>query len=299
MLRLSVDGTPYPTDQDHPRARRVVITPAFFDVFDVKVVAGRSLTDADRDGTLPVAIVNQRFVQRFIGGRDPLGRKVRLGDDDAPWRTVVGVVPDMHLGGTFAQLDPHDEGVYLPLAQNVINFMSLIVRTERDPNASAAAIQSEVNKIDPALPLYWVRSLEQQYRMDTWFFRAFGTLFMAFGFAALALAVAGLYGVMSFSVSQRTREIGVRMALGSQARDILQLVLRQGSLQLAIGVLAGVAFAAALSRALQAMLFGVNPWDPIVFAVVVATLGLAGIAACLIPASRAMRLDPVDALRYE
>ena len=299
MLRLSVDGTPYPTDQDHPRARRVVITPAFFDVFDVKVVAGRSLTDADRDGTLPVAIVNQRFVQRFLGGRDPLGRKVRLGDDDAPWRTVVGVVPDMHLGGAFAQLDPHDEGVYLPLAQNVINFMSLIVRTERDPNASAAAIQSEVNKIDPALPLYWVRSLEQQYRMDTWFFRAFGTLFMAFGFAALALAVAGLYGVMSFSVSQRTREIGVRMALGSQARDILQLVLRQGSLQLAIGVLAGVAFAAALSRALQAMLFGVNPWDPIVFAVVVATLGLAGIAACLIPASRAMRLDPVDALRYE
>ena len=283
MQRLSVDGTPYPTEQDHPRARRIVITPAYFDVFDAKPIAGRRFTEADREGSLPVAIVNQRFVQRFLGSGDPLGRRIRLGDDAAAWRTIVGVVPDMHLGGAFAQLEVHDEGVYVPLAQNVINFMSLIVRTERDPMTYASAIQTEINAVDPTLPLYWVRSLDQQYEMDTWFFRAFGTLFMAFGFAALALAIVGLYGVVSFSVSQRTREIGVRMALGAQARRILQLVLAQGGLQLAIGVMVGVGFAAILARALQAMLFGVNPWDPVVFALVVTTLSVSGVTACLIP----------------
>ena len=189
--------------------------------------------------------------------------------------------------------------MYLPLDQNVINFMSLVVRTERDPMTYASAIQTEVNKVDPTLPLYWVRSLEQQYRLDTWFFRAFGTLFMAFGFAALALAVVGLYGVMSFAVEQRTREIGVRMALGAEARSILRLVLGQGALQLATGVLFGLGFAAVLSRALGILLFGVKPWDPAVFAVVVVTLSLAGFAACVIPATRATRVDPIDALRYE
>ena len=118
-----------------------------------------------------------------------------------------------------------------------------------------------------------MRSLDEQYRLDTWFFRAFGTLFVAFGFAALALAVVGLYGVMSFSVGQRTREIGVRMALGAEARSILRLVLGQGALQLATGILLGLGFAAVLSRGLGILLFGVEPWDPAVFAVVVVTLG--------------------------
>ena len=299
MLRLSVDGVAYPTEQDHPRARRVVISPGYFDAFDVKAVKGRTFTDADQAESLPVAVVNERFVERFLGRADPIGRQIRLGEDAGPWRTIVGVVPNMHLGGALGRIDTQDEGVYLPLDQNVINFMTLVVRTERDPMTYASAIQSEVNAIDPALPLYWVRSLEEQYRLDTWFFRAFGTLFMAFGFAALALAVVGLYGMMSFSVGQRTREIGVRMALGAPADRILRLVLGQGSLQLAIGVLLGLGLAALLSRGLGILLFGVRPWDPAVFAVVVATLGLSGLAACFIPARRATRVEPIDALRCE
>ena len=299
MQRLSVAGVAYPTEQDHPRARRLVITPSYFEIFDVRPISGRTFSDADRTGALPVALVTERFVRRFLGSDAALGRQIRLGDDAAPWRTIVGVVPDMHVGGIFPQFGSEDEGVYVPLAQNVINFMSLIVRTDHDPMSYASVIQAEVNRIDPALPLYWVRSLEQQYALDSWFFRAFGTLFTAFGIAALLLALVGLYGVMSFAVTQRTREIGVRIALGAEGRRILQLVLASGSRQLAIGIALGVACAAALSRALQTMLFGVNPWDPVVFVTVVLVLVSTGLAACLIPAARAMTLDPIHALRSE
>jgi predicted permease len=299
MERVSVDGVAYPAETDHPRALRMIVSPGYFDVFGVKPVTGRYFTDADGPDAMPVAILNERFVQRFMGGRDALGRHVRLGDDAAPWRTIVGVVPDMHIGGAFQQLDVHDEGVYVPLAQNVINFMNMIARTEGSPATHASAIQAAVNTIDPALPLYWVRSLDEQYHLDGWFFRAFGTLLMVFGIAALVLAVVGLYGVMSFSVGQRTREIGVRMALGAPESGIRGLVLGQAMRQLGIGLLLGTALAAVLSRALANLLFGVRPWDAAVFAIVVATLAASGLGASAIPARRAMRVDPIDALRHE
>lgn len=299
MERLSVDSVAYPAEPNHPRALRMVVSPGYFDVFGVKPIGGRDFTDGDGPDAMPVAIVNERFVQRFMGGRDPLGRRVRLGDDAAPWRTIVGIVPDMHAGGAFQQLDVHDEGVYLPLAQNVINFVNMIARTEGPPTTHASAIQAAVNTIDPALPLYWVRSLDEQYRLDGWFFRAFGTLLMVFGVAALGLAVVGLYGVMSFSVGQRTREIGVRMALGASQSRIRTLVLGQAVRQLAIGLLLGTVLAAVLSRGLANLLFGVRPWDPAIFAIVVATLAASALGAGAIPARRATRVDPINALRYE
>ncbi len=144
-----------------------------------------------------------------------------------------------------------------------------------------------------------MRSLEGQYRLDTWFYRVFGTMFVAFGFAALALATIGLYGVMSFSAGNRTREIGLRMALGAHAKNVLVLILRQGALQVALGLVAGVGLAGLLSQGLGILLFGVEPWDPVIFASVIATLGLAGVVACFIPAQRATRVDPMEALRYE
>jgi predicted permease len=297
MLRLSIDGVAYPSEQDHPRARRVVITSRFFEMFGTKPLEGRAFTDQDGMDGLPVAIVNERFVRLFVPEGDPIGKRLKLGDDTEPWRTIVGVVPDLHLGGGAGAVDPRHEGVYIPLSQNVINFMSLLVKTEQDPMASGAAIQREINVIDPALPVYWVRSLEDQYSLDSWFYRAFGTLFMAFGFSALLLATVGLYGMMSFSVGNRTREIGVRMALGAHARNVLMLVLGQGTLQIAAGLLLGLGFAALLSRGLRILLFGVEPWDPAIFGLVVLTLGVAGLVACLIPARRATRVDPIDALR--
>src|SRR6476620_5601550 len=153
--------------------------------------------------------------------------------------------------------------------------------------------------MDAALPLYWVRSLSDQYSLDSWFCRAFGSLFVAFGLAALAMATIGLYGIMAFSASSRTREIGVRMALGADRRNVLLLILRQGVWQIGVGLALGLGLAALLSRALNTMLFNVRPWDPAIFAAVVAALALAGLVACLIPASRATRTEPVDALRYD
>jgi predicted permease len=299
MQPVTIDGVAYPTPQDHPLSRRIVITPSYFDIVGVRPVRGRVFARTDGPDTEPVAIINERFAELLFPGRDPLGSRVKLGEDDAPWRTIVGIVPDLYLGGAIGANNPRHEGVYIPLAQNVINFMSLAVRTEQAPQSYAATIQDEVNQIDAALPLYWVRSLADQYALDTWFYRVFGTLFVAFGLAALALATIGLYGIMSFSAGNRTREIGVRMALGAGARNVMMLIVRQGAWQLAAGLTLGLAFAALLSRGLGILLFGVEPWDPFIFGAVVLTLTAAGLLACVIPARRATHVDPVEALRYD
>jgi predicted permease len=298
MHPVAVDGVAYPTEQDQPLARRIVITPGYFDIVGVSPVQGRAFARTDGPDSDPVAIVNERFVQLLLPGRDPIGTRIRVGRDDAPWRRVVGVVPDLHLGGAVGALNPRHEGVYIPLSQNVIDFMSLVVRTEQAAMSYTATIQDEVNQLDSALPLYWVRSLAEQYALDTWFYRAFGTLFVAFGIAALAMATIGLYGIMSFSAGNRTREIGVRMALGAGGRAVLMLILRQGAWQLAVGLALGLAFAAVLARGLGILLFGVAPWDPVIFAAVVLTLTAAGLLACFSPARRATHVDPVEALRY-
>jgi putative ABC transport system permease protein len=287
MHPVTLDGVAYPTDQDHPLARRIVVTPRYFDIVDVKPVRGRRFERTDAAGSQPVAIVNERFVELFFKDRDPLGARLKLGRDDVPWRTIVGVVPDLYLGGAIGALDPRHEGVYIPLAQNVINFMSLVVRTDRAALSHTATIQDEVHRLDPALPLYWVRSLADQYAL------------VAFGLAALAMATIGLYGVMSFSTGTRTREIGVRMALGAGRRSVLLMILRQGTGQIVAGLAIGLGIAALLSRALGLLLFGVRPWDPPVFVAVVLALAAAGMLASFIPARRATRIQPVDALRLD
>ncbi len=296
---VTIDGVAYPTEQDHPLAHRIVITPGYFEVVDVAPVRGRMFERTDGPDSQPVAIVNERFVALFFTDRDPLGARIKLGSDDTPWRTIVGVVPDLYLGGAVGALNPRHEGVYVPLMQNVINFMTLVVATDQAAMSYTATIQDEVNRIDPALPLYWVRSLADQYALDTWFYRAFGTLFVAFGLAALVMATIGLYGVMSFSTGNRTREIGVRMALGAERRGVLMLILRQGLGQIGVGLALGLALAALLSRGLGLLLFGVQPWDPAVFAAVVLALATAGTLASFIPARRATRVEPVEALRLD
>ena len=244
-----------------------------------------------------MAIVNESFAAKFFEGEDPVGRRIRARQiDEAPWITIVGVAPDMYIGD-LENREP--AGYYIPLAHNPTRFASIAVRAAGAPMSLTAAVRDEVSAIDADLPLYWVRTMRQTIDENNWHYQVFGSLFMAFGFAAMFLATVGLYGVMSFAVSRRTQEIGVRMALGASGRSVLQLVLRQGLWQIGLGLGIGVLLAGGLARLITVIMFGVQPWDPEVFAVVVAALSAAALLACLVPARRAMRVDPMVALRYE
>jgi predicted permease len=293
--RVALEGREYASEQDMPLARQAIVTPAYFDAFGVAVRAGRGLGPDDRRGNLPVALVNEPFAARHFPGESPLGKRLRLGgaQSQQAWVTIVGVVPDLYMGEAENR---NPEGLYLPLAQHDARFMSVIARTGGDPLAIAGAVRGAVEAIDGRLPIYFVRSMPQVIQQETWFYGVFGSLFMVFGFAALVLAAVGLYGVMAFSVSRRTQEVGIRMALGAQAAQVLRLVMRQGAWQLAAGLGFGLALAAGLARLVRFILFRVEPWDPTIFLAIVAVLTATCAVACFIPARRAARVDPVVAL---
>lgn len=297
-VRFEVDGRTYPDDESYPDSRRVSAGPGFFDTFGRRLLRGRDFTDADDFGALRVAIVNESFAAKFFDGEDPVGLRIRVRqlEGEAPWITIVGIARDMYMGG-LENREP--EGFYIPLAQNPPRFASIAVRAAGAPMTLTSAVRDEVATLDADLPLYWVRTMRQAIDENNWHYQVFGSLFMAFGFAAMFLATIGLYGVMSFAVSRRTQEIGVRMALGASGRNVLRLVLRQGAWPIAIGLGIGVLLAGGLARLITVIMFGVEPWDPQVFLVVVASLSAAALVACLVPARRAMRVDPMVALRYE
>jgi putative ABC transport system permease protein len=297
--RFEVEGRTYDRPADRPLARSAVITPSFFEAFGVALVQGRAFGSEDREGSVPVAIVNQSLARRHFPDGDAVGSRIRPGepDSDRPWLTIVGVAPDLHMSG--AQ-NEEPEGFYTPLAQDAgVRFMSIAARTAGPPTQLTPRVRGAVSAVDPDIPIYWVRTLAEGIAGDLWFFRVFGTIFMVMGFVALFLAAIGLYGVMAFSVSRRTREMGVRMALGAQRDDVVHLVMRQGFAQLAIGLAVGLAAAWGVSVLLTGFLFGVSPRDPTTFVSIVAVLVLAGTIASWVPALRATRVDPVVALRYD
>ncbi|HEU4643569.1 MAG TPA: ABC transporter permease [Gemmatimonadaceae bacterium] len=296
---FAIEGRAYAAERDYPRTRQLDVTPGYFATFDVPVLQGRALGDQDRTDAEPVVVVNQAFVREYFHGESPVGRRIRFGGARStdPWRTIVGVVPDI-----FSDDAEHRRPaiVMAPLAQHHSNFVSLAVRVSGgDPMALAPAVRQTVASLDPDLPLYWVYSMHEALARPTWFYRVFGTMFMLFGFVALFLASVGLYAVMAFSVSRRSRELGIRMALGARAGDVVRLVLRQGVVQLTVGMIAGLAIAALVSRVMSVVLFDVQPRDPVIFAGVVGVLSAAGLLACVMPARRATRVDPVVALRTE
>jgi putative ABC transport system permease protein len=296
--RFAVAGEAYERDQDLPLAREVTVSPGLFETFEVRPLDGRLFSRFDRRGAQPVAIVNRPFVERFFPGESAVGRRIRMGrlDTEEPWRTIIGVVPDMALGGPENE-DP--EGVYLPLAQGQPRFLSVAARTEGagDPLALAPVVREEVGALDPHLPIYFVQTLEQAVRRDRWFVDVFGAIFAVFGLAGLVLAVVGLYGVMAFAVQRRTQEVGIRMALGADGRSIFALLVRQGAVQLGLGTFIGVGLALALARGIRILLYRVEPWDPAIFAAIVAVILVTGMVATLLPAKRAVAVHPAVALR--
>jgi ABC-type antimicrobial peptide transport system permease subunit len=213
-----------------------------------------------------------------------------------PWLTIVGVVPDLIMEG-IGNNNASPVGYYIPIAQSdVANGVRIAVRTNGEAAAAAPFVRAAVASLDPDLAIYEINTLRWVIDRQTWFYRVFGTFFMVFGICGLLLAAAGLYGVMSFAVTQRTREMGVRSALGAQGSQLVALVMRRSVVQLGIGLALGLGLAVLASGALQPVLYKVNPRDAAVFAAVVATLALASLAASYLPARRVTRIDPVVAL---
>ncbi len=304
MFWYGVEGEAYSTDQDYPFANRSVITPGFFSTFGVSVLEGQDFSDHDRAESIPVAIVNESFVRRHFADGSAVARRIRFGrsDSEQAWLTIVGVVPDLHVGGGVGGIGSDDriqEHVYIPLAQNARAFMSIAIATGADPMALAPSVRGVIVGIDANLPIYNVDTMEGVIETSTWAFGLFGSLFAMFGGIALFMAAVGLYGVMAFSVSRRTQEMGIRMAMGARPHAIVGLVLKKGFTQLVIGMTVGLGLGAVLSSPLRVMLFEVSTADPTVYLTIVLTLCLAGFLACIVPARRATRVDLVEALRQE
>ncbi len=299
-----VEGRAYPTERDVPRARVAMVSASFLETFGARVLAGRNFGPQDRAGSLPVAIVNRTFAAKVWPGEDPLGKRIRLEEETdetkPPWRTVIGVAPDLQMAGVGDDSREIPEGLYLPLAQRCPGFVSIAVRTQTDnPVALTTAVRQQVNALDRDLPIYFVYSMEEVLSRGRFFTNLFASLFAIFGLMALVLASVGIYGVIAFSVNQRTQEIGIRMALGAERRNVLRMILRQGMWQLGFGLGAGLLAAFFVSRLLATFLIDVKPRDPVTFTLVSLLLAMVAMVACWIPARRATRTDPLVAIRYE
>lgn len=320
---VEIEGREYKSDSDRQNAQFENVTPGYFATLGVKLVEGRDFTDTDSDQREPVAIVNAKFARKYFGNESALGRRIRTiqqnGTNPSAWRTIVGVVETVRMQGPFPngpggpQID--GSGFYLPFFGSAFGpvpeapvanqFGTVIVRPRagQRPEALGSVLQGIVNRVDPNLPLYFVGT--PRAALDTFLAqnRIVAVMFGVFGGIAVLLAAVGLYGVMSFSVNQRTQEFGIRMALGADPGRILGLVVRQGTFQIGLGLALGLALAFAIAilgdAGISAVLTGVSPRDPATYAAVAALLGLVSLAATFVPARRATRVDPMVALRAE
>ena len=270
-------------------------TPGYFESIGIPLLRGRGITQDDRGGSVPVAVISQSTVQRHFGGIDPIGQQIRVSILDEP-RTIVGVVGDVRHLGLDQQEAPH---AYFPLAQVPRRAMNVVVRAEGDRDALAAAIRNEIRQLDPLLPPPQVHALGAIIGESVARSRFVTTLLGAFAGVALVLSAIGIFGLLSYTVAQRTREFGIRLALGARSTDVLGMVLRRALVMAGIGLGAGLIGALLLGRFVSGVLYGVSPTDPVTMVLVMLLLVATVLLASLIPARRAAGVQPTEALRYE
>jgi putative ABC transport system permease protein len=305
VRQLEVDGRTATPGQRLPEVTMLSVGTRYFDTIGVRLLRGRAFTNEDGGPGRQIAIVNQRLADEHFNGQDPIGRLVRLSEDitgsEKPeWLTVVGLVPNVRQRNNNQEREP-DPVAYIPHRQNtsMARAANVIARTRTDPAQATQLLRQSMMKVDPDQALATPRTMEEALAQQRWLLRVFSTMFGVFAGMALVLAAVGLYAVTAYSVTQHTRDIGMRMVLGAKSGQVIWLFLRRSLVQLVIGLAVGLAAAIALGRVLQGFLVQTSSRDPLTLVVIVTLLVIVCFVACVGPARRATRLDPLHALRHE
>ena len=279
-------------------AQTMLASPGYFTTLGVPLLRGRLFTEQDDEKSPGAVVISQTLAQKFFPGEDPVGRRIRFrgGRTEPPWMTIVGITQDVKTEGLDVDNRPQ---IYFSILQISNLSLALTIRTVSDPGALAEAVRREVRAVDPDLPVYGIRTMEEVMAKAVSQRRFSMVLLGVFALIAHLLSAVGISGVMAYSVSQRTHEIGVRMALGAQPRDVLRMIITQGLILICSGMAAGLAGAFIVTRFLSGLLFNVSPRDPLTFAGITLLLAAVALLACYVPARRATKVDPMIALRYE
>ncbi len=298
MRTFSIEGRPATGRGELRSAIVQTISPSYLDLMQIALREGRELTDSDAEGTQPVAVISKSLARRYFPGEKSLGRKLKVGqtDDSSPWLTIVGIVDDVQYRWTDKDDIPT---IYRSYRQSPPYHPTLVLRTGGDPLSLVPAVRGQIAAVDPDLPLFNIKSLDKVISDSLVGIAYVAVMMGVLGIIALVLASVGVYGVMSYAVSERTNEIGIRMAMGATANDIQRMVLGKGALLTLVGMGIGLPVAFALAHALSSLLFGVKAADPVAFIVIPVVLAAVATLASYLPARRAVSVDPITALRYE
>jgi putative ABC transport system permease protein len=291
---IILEGQPAPPVGQEPSSHYQAVSTDFFTTMRVQMLRGRPLQPTDRANTMRVAVVNQAFAAKYWPGQDVLGKRIRFGDD--PWVTIVGVVRDYR---HFDLIEPMTPALYIPFAQWPRSQMDLVARTSGDPALLIPEIRRVIAQLDPEVTVGRMQTLEQVMARQVAVARLQRNLIAFFAGLALLLAIIGMYGVISYNVAQRNREISIRVALGASTRDVLGLVLGEGARLTGVGVLLGLAAALLLARVMASRFWGVQPVDPVSFTAVPAIVCGIALIASWVPARRAATIQPTHSLRGE
>jgi len=295
-----VEGRPVPKADENVTMDFQIVSPNYFSTLEIPIKRGRGLNATDVETTEPVIVINETMARQYWPNEDPVGKRLGIGEStkDTAWRTIVGVVSDIRHASLS---EPPVPTAFIAYRQDLESWprMGFVIKAKGDAASLSAAVRKELAEIDRAQPVYAIQPMENLLRTSVAQRRFIMLLLGSLSAIALTLAMVGIYGVISFSVSERTQEIGIRMALGARASDVLRMVLGQGMRVALIGIVIGLGAAFALTRLLSSMLFEVSATDPRTFSIVAALLAGVAFFACYLPARRATKVDPLIALRYE